>query len=220
MITTFIYILIEPSTKTVLYIGKTKDPIRRCTGWQKTYLYDCGFECEMILVDHIDHEESDRKAWGNLEKSWIKLFRETHEIYLANKHAGGTDWPIDLCSIGGKIGGKGHKGISLPTKGRKRPKEVGENISKALKGKPFTESHRQALFGNYLGIPKPKSSGKTRTEETRLKMSASSKGRKKSESHRLAIANANRIKKLARRLSVSFLEAKRIFYEKKGENGV
>lgn len=65
------------------------------------------------------------------------------------------------------------KGESHPLYGKKRPKEVGEKISKALFGKSLSKEHRKKLSEAKLGKP-----GTKKTEATKDKIRQSKIGKK------------------------------------------
>lgn len=225
MITTFIYLLIESETKTMLYIGKSTWPPKRFKQHRSVYLDKYGCEIEMILLDYIDHE--DESGWKQLEIDWIYLFKETYQIYLLNKLSGGNQWPYDTGELISKAL-KGHKvseitklKIAASQKGKPKP-----SVSKALKGRRLSDSHRLALSGKHLsdshklaislaqkGKPKPSISiakkGKPLSEACKLAMSKTLTGRKVSEATKSAISKALKGKPFSESHLSSMSKAKR-----------
>lgn len=198
--TTFIYVLKDPDTGQVRYVGKADDPYRRFKQhvgyFSKTHrtcwirkLKSLGKLPILEILDEISIEH-----WQQWEVAWIEYFKEQG---------------CDL--VNGTLGGEGllatpetKQKISQALKGIVRSPETRLKISRAHKGRPSSRkgiktgkpswnrgplgprlsSRRQArlaLTGSLEYTP---------TKETRLKLSQAKKGKPLSEDHRRKVSLA------------------------------
>jgi hypothetical protein len=164
----YIYILIDPETQQVRYVGKTKTPSRRYSqhisecSKIKSYknnwilsLKNKGIKPEMVVIDECNFDN-----WIFLEQWYIELFKS---------------WNFNLTNL--TIGGEGVCGhtrskeliekISSKLRGQKRSEEVCSKISKAVKGRKYSDEikKRASIAAKKRGISK----------ENRLKMNQAKK---------------------------------------------
>lgn len=173
--TVTIYILCDPSTDEVRYVGKTIDEAGRfrshisdshSEGRTKNHKDACirsldkiGLRPKMEVLERI--ENSDDTDWQHVERFWISYLRFLG-CRLTNLDSGGRNGTrrspetIEKCRLG-NIG----KVVSLETRWRigrvnrgkklSHPPDRGAHISAAKKGKKFTEAHKMALRWAQMG---------------------------------------------------------------------
>lgn len=174
MTTVFIYILIDPQSKQIRYVGKTTDVNRRLRRhiterflhdsykdrWIRK-LIDNDFSPEIEIIDKVDKVD-----WPYWEKFYISYFKYIG-CELTNGTLGGDEPPS--------------------TKGRKHTIESKLKMSKTKKGKPIpwlnnggerTEEHKKNLSKSCKGRKSP-NKGKIYSEEFKKKLSESSTVKRK-----------------------------------------
>jgi hypothetical protein len=148
MRSTKIYLItdIEEFDKYKVYIGKSCRLEKR----EKEHRARFGNQIILTVIDEI--ESLSRKDWKPLECFWIEQF-EQWGFKLINKNKGGGGPAYHSAEIRAKMG---RKGIKKP------------GVSKALKGRIWTEEEKQKLRKpkklNYPRYREP------RSEETRQKL--------------------------------------------------
>lgn len=170
----FIYILIDPQSKQIRYVGKTTDVNRRLRRhiterflhdsykdrWIRK-LIDNDFSPEIEIIDKVDKVE-----WAYWEKFYISYFKYIG-CELTNGTLGGDEPPS--------------------TKGKKHTIESKLKMSKTKKGKPIpwlnnggerTEEHKKNLSKSCKGRKSP-NKGKIYSEEFKKKLSESSTVKRK-----------------------------------------
>lgn len=174
--TTFIYVLIDPETNEIRYVGKSNNPKQRL--WRhlkKTRENEDCYRTRWIndlksrdLKPHMEIiEEVPFDQWPERERYWIAYYRE-QGCHLTNTFEGGIGPGTHTPETRAKIGAA-HRGKT----GRKMP--------------PFSEEHRYKI-----SLAKK---GTKASEETKVKQSEARKGRIVSPETRAKIAEANRGKK-------------------------
>ncbi len=177
-LTTFIYILKDPVTGEIRYVGKTNDPEKRFlnhlsdreinhrTNWIKSLL-----KREVTPAIEIIDEVLD-EHWQQWEVAWIEYFRE-QGCPLLNGTPGGDGPPC----------GENH-----PNFGKRQSPELVEKRVAPLRGRKMTAEQKLKISIT--------NTGKKRTPEQCKNISMSLMGRKLSEKQRLkAIANLRPRKK-------------------------
>jgi group I intron endonuclease len=171
---TYIYILSEPTSNQVRYVGKTKDPNRRLKKHiSERFIHDSykdrwirkivenGELPEITVIDTVDDKE-----WIFWERFYISYFK-----FIGCNLTNGTDGGDQPPS----------------TKGRKQTIESRLKMSNAKKGKPIpwlnngmerTESHKKNLSKSCKGRISP-NKGNKYTDEFRQKLSKSSTVKRK-----------------------------------------
>jgi group I intron endonuclease len=162
---TFIYVLIDPITNEIKYVGKSDKPDRRFkkhlkedkntykNNWIKS-LTSIGQEPIMEIMDEVLFSE-----WSFWEKYWISQLK-SWGFKLTNLTEGGD---------GGNFGYLVNKKISEKLKGRVLTDEWKENISKSRKGKKLSEKTKNKLSEKLLGNNRAK--GLEHSEDFKLYMS-------------------------------------------------
>lgn len=167
-----IYVLIDPLTNEVRYIGKTTMLLER------------------RLHGHMTHLR------GNTPKvNWIKKLKQSYqmpEIQVVQSFKDISDDELNQCEIywikfyresgcdltNSTKGGEGLHGVKLSEEARLR-------MSKSHKGKKLSEQHRKnislRMHNNANAL------GKKFSEETRMRMSKSRRGKKLSKEHCMKI---------------------------------
>lgn len=113
-----------------------------------------GKQIKYVYIDEIN--SLNKKDWKPLECYWIEQFRQWgFELMNKNKGGGGPEFVLD------EIKNK----ISKANKGKPKSQEHKENISKGMKGckiwskgKKFTKEHCNKISKNSRGKPKPSES--------------------------------------------------------------
>lgn len=77
---------------------------------------------------------------------WIKYFNSTNSQIGYNLSLGGD---------GGNVGKEAYIKIGNKLRGKKRPKEFGEKVSKALKNKPKSKEHNEKVRQSLMGRKRP-----------------------------------------------------------------
>jgi group I intron endonuclease len=174
METVFIYVLIDPKSNQIKYVGKTTDIKRRLRRHiSERFLHDSYKDrwIRKIVDSNVLPEieiidEVDKSNWGYWEKFYISYFKSIGCL-LTNGTIGGDEPPS--------------------TKGRKHTIESRLKMSNTKKGKPIpwlnngierTEEHRQNLSKSCKGRQSP-NKGNVYTKEHRDKLSNSSTVKKK-----------------------------------------
>lgn len=179
-----IYVLKDPKTLEVRYVGKT---VRKLCQRLGNHIYNAKktkhnkhlsnwilkilTEGNRPIIELI--EECDFSIWQEREKFWISQYKN-----LINLTIGGDGCEGFLHNEETKIK------CSLANKGRKHTDEFKQNMSKRLKGKPHSLEHKMKIAAANKGrkaseetIKKLREShrGKIQSEETKKKRSSSIK---------------------------------------------
>ena len=184
--TVYIYGLIDPRTREVRYVGKTKDLQERyrihlyerrknhkCNWIQ--YLQQQGLKPEMVVLEKVSEVQ-----WQKAERFWIRHF-QSRGIRLTNGHEGGT---------GGQMTDEVRRKMSLSHKGKRHSEESKAKIRRANIGRTLTEEQRKKLSEGMKGHKR--CVGREYSEETKRKIGLGHKGRKMSEEQKLKISLALR----------------------------
>lgn len=184
--TTFIYVLNDPRTNQVRYVGKANDPLKRwkchisrakkndrknhTTSWMR-FLLNLGLTPELEILEEIPMD-----GWQEIEKEYIRVFRMIG-IRLTNAAEGGE---------GSAMSQDTKAKLSVANTGQKRSVEARENMSKAHLGQPGfwagktrPVETREKISGSLMGSPgfwtgkkRPKQSEESQQKRSRsLKLS-------------------------------------------------
>ena len=213
---TSIYVLIDPSTNEIRYVGKTTQRLcNRLSGHMKadfaTYsgrwigvLGKRGLRPKIHLIDEALDD------WPDRERYWIKFFREAG-CRLTNVSAGGdghngfytspeTIRKITEKNLGKKRSPEFCANLSKRSKGKPKSDEQKKKISESLRGRKLPREVVEKVAASQRGKPrKPtsaatrakigeKNRGKIRTPEFRAKISAAHRGRALTPEHRRNIS--------------------------------
>ncbi len=171
-----IYALIDPRDGRIRYVGKSVNPKKRLRAhlrdcplarthrecWLKG-LVDAGLRPQLIIL-----EECEEALWIEREQFWI-----------AHQLAQGCDLTNRT------IGGDGLRDPSDETRAK-----ISSGVSKALKGRPFTEAHKAAMKAAHPKLgPNAKcraavsvaNASRVWSESARAKLGAAHRGRKVSD---------------------------------------
>lgn len=181
--TTFIYVLIDPETNKVRYVGKSNNPDRRLrehirdhSKYQRHKDHWVGALCERGLVPLLKIiEEVPLDLWAERELFWINHYMQLG-YPLTNTYFGSEGVGMMPPETRAKIGAK-HRGKKLTPeaiekrssaiRGQKRSFEAKEKIAASHRGKrrpPRSEDWQQKLTAAHIG--------RKNTPETLVKMSA------------------------------------------------
>lgn len=212
----FIYVLADPRSGEIKYVGKTinlsqryKQHIRAAQNCGDSYvnkrlkwiakLLENGFEPIMQVIDIVPENED----WRNYERGWVEFFRMVGCALLNTAPAGGGWVP-----------------------GTKHSEETKERIRKAMIGREIDEEWRQNISEACKGRT-PWNKGQSRREETKRKISETKKKQyeenpdlkeKISEGvRRFAEANPDVVAKTAEKNKQAMLE---VWDKKKGRTRV
>jgi len=177
--TTFIYVLKDPTTEEIRYVGKADDPdlrlrrhlmdkgINRRTNWIKK-LMASGNRPVVEIVDEVSIPE-----WKSWEVAYIQFYK---------------DCGFDLVNT--TLGGEG-------TNGHRHTTESCQKISKALTGRVFSEEHKKKISLSWTG--------RVVSDETRRKLSEKRKGRVISAEtgRKISLAKLGKTHSLETRLKIS-----------------
>ena len=191
--TTFIYGLVDPDTFEVRYVGKSNDPNSRFYAhledfegnpWKYRWiskLRRANKKPKLVIL-----EEVLESTWQKAERKWIAHFRSISDR-LTNIAPGGEG--VALSGPDNPM--YGIKGEKHPLFGKKRPKEVGEKISKIRieRGTRLSEESIRKMAATLTGRPL--------TEEHKRKISEGGKGKKKNDEHRRKLSEYHRGRKLS-----------------------
>ena len=122
------------------------------------------------------------------EKCWISIYKSTNSDYGYNSEDGGSN---------GKPNEETRIKLSESMKGRVFTEEHRDNIRNALIGKPLSEERKEKISKSLKGKRTGKENsfyGKHHSEESRRKMSESRKGRVITEEWRKHISDSNKKK--------------------------
>lgn len=206
---TYIYLLTDPRTSEVRYVGKSIHPERRLvehlackrnnyvTAWVKSLCAD-GAKPNLLVIEEVAEGDS----WEDAERFWIAFFRLAGAD-LTNLTDGGE---------GGQRNPPPHVRyrIGAANRGKKLPEELCRRLSEMRRGKKqppsysekLAERNRRAVF----------------TEERRRKIGEAQKGKTLSESHRASISAAQRGRKKTQEMlaamSQAALERSRVMTER------
>lgn len=214
---TKIYVLRDPETGEVRYVGKTTQRLcSRLTGhmqcnpethsgrWIKL-LRDKGLR---PLIELIEEAGDD---WPERERHWISHYRDSGAS-LTNLSQGGdghngfhtseeTRAKLSAASKGKKRPGISAK-LSAAFKGRVVSDQTREKIAAGLRGKEIPAEVRERISATLTGRTKPprtaehcqkiadRAKGRKRSEETKAEVAAKLKGREFSEEHRRKLSEA------------------------------
>jgi group I intron endonuclease len=150
---TFIYILKDPITNEVRYVGKSDNPKKRLSehinkskhtstyknNWLKN-LKKNNLKPILEIIDVVD-----KSNWGELEKKWITHFKEIGSN-LTNQTEGGD---------GGNFGEKINLLISKKLKGGKFTEHTLKLMSESAKKRKLSDNGRQSLSEKRKGVKNP-----------------------------------------------------------------
>lgn len=192
---TYIYRLIDPRDGSVKYVGKTVNLKWRgkchrspqgeshCARWLKC-LRAKGLHAVMEVIETVEAGGD----WAQRERFWISYYKNTGEK-LCNMSAGGEGW------FGHRLSEEAKEKLRQRFKGRPIPAEQRAQISKTLTGKkqsPETIAKRDATIRERYGDKAyiwneeaahkfhAATTGVTKSEDQRKKISQSLRGRKQS----------------------------------------
>lgn len=218
MITTFIYALCEPGTRTVRYIGKANDPEKRFKGhiqdsiklnshlgcWLRS-LRSRGVTPNMVVLREVSYDQ-----WEIAEERYIRLARGCG-IKLLNLTDGGEGITMTP-EIRRKIGKANRGKLSAATRAASIAWSTGRPMSEKARialltantGRPCSEATRKAIgdaqrgeknhmFGR-RGENNP-NFGRKQSPEAVEKNRIARTGRKISQAHKNAIGNSHRGRK-------------------------
>jgi hypothetical protein len=185
MATAFIYVLIDPRTGEVRYVGKSNDPIRRLQGHLQSARADkpwgvcrwirdlaaVGLTPGVVVIDQVSADE-----WEPAEVEWIAHFRSAG-ARLTNTAPGGLGG-FSPEAIEKAHAAKRGVAASLETRAKMSAAKLG-----VKKSPEHVEAVRKALTGRANG---PLSA------ETKAKISASLTGRRRSPETRTRMSAARR----------------------------
>jgi len=168
----YIYVLKDPITDEIRYVGKTidankrlKEHVRKSTS-SKTYknnwiqqLIKKSLLPKLEIVDLVSEEN-----WGEHEQQWINKFR-SEGVKLTNIADGG---------VGGNLGAIVNKKISIALTGKKLRPETKEKIRQHRIGTKASEKTKINMSNQRKGENNPMF-GKTHSNETKEKIGNKSK---------------------------------------------
>lgn len=147
-----IYMLKDPDTLEIRYIGKTKQPLRRRwfghithsrltrTSHVSCWIYSLTQLGKKPLIELI--EECEENVWTEREQYWIAFYKEQ----LTNHSIGG-----EAGSLGYVCTDEHKKKISNALKGRKRTQEERDNISVGRTGIKLSDITKDKIRNVNLG---------------------------------------------------------------------
>lgn len=182
--TTFIYVLKEPLTGEIRYVGKANNPKRRfCrhireTSLQETHigrwirrLVISGRKPGLEILDEVPVSQ-----WEFWEREYIRVFRSLG-MKLTNISDGGNQGPCfrgeDHPNFGTKQNPEDVERRIKKIRGRKQTEEARRNTSLSRIGMVFTAEHRANIGRVQIG--------RKASEETRAKMRSSQSLRRERE---------------------------------------
>ncbi len=187
--TTFIYVLIDPRTRKIRYVGKADDLLSRLNrhlkesrkgkyhraAWIRSLLAS-GIRPDAVVIDEVSQSE-----WQAAEAAYISFFRE-RGCDLVNGTPGGEGFGTgEQHPMFGKTPSPEHMAkIAACLRGKKRP----AHVIAALIGRPCSEETRAKIGAANRGRP--------RSPELRARIGASNLGKKLSDEHRRKIGIAGR----------------------------
>lgn len=167
MTSNYIYILIDPFTDEIRYVGKSVNPDRRyydhvqSARRPKTELYRwidnilCrGKYPKLQVIEQVDD-------WAKAERYWIELFRVSGNNLFNilpggpspfNKGKKHPDIPNPFCTAGKKHSPEVRQKISERMQGLSRSPETRKKISESKKGKPRPEHVKQKIANSMRKI--------------------------------------------------------------------
>ena len=168
----YVYEHTRNDTGAIFYVGKGKRS--RCSTkssrnkyWNNIVNKANGFKFRKIAIN-LDNELAE---FAEIERI-NQLKRLNVKLCNITEGGDGNTSGFKLSEETKKLISQKMLGRPSPFKGKKRPKEVGENISKAKKGKPG-HKHNQSWHDKMKSVHL----GSKRSEETRKKISDSKKGK-------------------------------------------
>lgn len=140
---TNIYVLKDPDTLEIRYVGKADNLKKRFDEHIREYKYKSTYKNNWIkgLLDNNKLpiieviEKVPKENWGDYEKKWIIYFKNSGN-YLTNLTEGGD---------GGNFGEEINKLISQKLKGKKRSPETKKLLSEIAKKRKLSEEGRKSL---------------------------------------------------------------------------
>jgi hypothetical protein len=193
---TYIYILIDPTSQQVRYIGKTKNLSRRysqhiseCSkirnhknNWILS-LKNIGLKPEMVVIDECENND-----WVFLEQWYIQLFK-TWDCNLTNLTLGGEG------VYGHEPSKESIEKRANKLRGQKRPAEFGARISAIVKGRKYSEEvkKRASIAAKKRGIS-PENRLKMNIAKKESKWNHSEEAKKRISEKMKIIANARKYK--------------------------
>lgn len=197
--TTFLYILLDPNTGLIRYLGKADNPFARFRDHCRkirlrrtatnNWISGLVKKSQRPLMEILD--EVPESEWMFWEREYIRVFRAIG-IPLLNHTLGGEGGALDaesqarrVATITGRKQTPEHiEKVARAGRGRKRSEETRRKLREALTGRTFSEEHRRNLS---LAI-----TGRILSDDHKKALSKSLIGKPKSPAHRAAIAAGNR----------------------------
>lgn len=192
-----IYVLKDPETGEVRYVGKTKLTLeQRLKGHinEKNKNYKCNWIKSLKAKDLVPIIESIERVsdetWAEREVYWIQYYKEL-DAKLVNSDDGGLGGHNPTVEVRAKM--------SSAQKGKKFSAEHRAKIASATKNRLMSPESRAKLSAAAKNISAETSAkrtaalkGKVRTKEIRAKMSAAAKNRSPEHRAKLSAAAKNR----------------------------
>lgn len=219
--TTSIYVLIDPRTNEVRYVGKTVNPVRRLwshindktvchrTNWIKSLL-GLGLKPKMSIIESMD--SSDDSLWQERERYWVEYYSKT--CRLTNLDSGGVSGKIASAETRAKL--------SAAFKGRPKSPEHVAKVASAHRGRKCSPESIARMSKPRINWSAESRSrfgaarkGKKLSAGTKMKMSVAHKGRKKSPEWRRKIGDAHIGMKRSAKARSNMSSARKLFLSKK-----
>lgn len=204
-LTTFIYALCEPGTRTVRYIGKADDPVKRLwahlnkakkennhrNNWIRS-LFAVGEKPVLEILDEVDNA-----FWPQWEVAWIAYYREQG---------------FDL--VNGTAGGEGSNNPTPETRAKLCAAKQGKKHS--FFGKRHSSEARAKMSAAKTGLRHP-NFGKRPSEDTISKIKASNTGKQRSKEHCANLSAALKGRKLSYETRAKMTASQKIRWQKRKE---
>lgn len=143
---TYIYFITNiDNNPNKVYIGKSQDIIRRESFHRRRF----GYQITFSIIDKINSLE--RSKWKPLECKWINHYKKLgYEVVNKNEGGNGVGFHTEqtkdkLRKPKSKEWKQNMKGIRGPQPNMCKPKNHGDKVSKALKGKPKPARNKSIL---------------------------------------------------------------------------
>lgn len=207
-----IYVLKDPETGEVRYVGKTTQSLeKRLYGHlrEKNKTYKCNWINSLQkknlqpIIESI--EKASYETWAECEMYWIQFYKELG-AKLVNSNAGGLGGHNPMAETRAKISfasknrsQESRQKISDAHKGRKRDDETRTKISNARTGMKFSEEHKAKMSVASKNMSaehrkKISNAGKGRicSTETRKKLSAAKQNMSAETRAKIGLASTGR----------------------------
>jgi len=223
----YVYAYLRTDNLTPYYIGKGKDN----RAWQQSHSVVVPKDHTRIVI--LESNLTELGAFA-IERRMIRWYgrKDVGTGILRNKTDGGDGAAgIVPWNTGKKVGSylteAGRKKVSIANKGV--PKNHGDKISAASKGKSKSDEHKRKLSeagkGNIpwnkgkKGVQVSPRKGTTVSDETRLKMSQSQKGKVISDSQKEKISATLKGRKMSEETKRKMSESRKKLWAEKRNNG-